>query len=120
MPTIKTEGYHVGEWLVSEADGTRSRDVATVTVAGGVGLPSGTVLGKVTATGKLIKYDNAASDGSQAAVGVLYNELPAVNGDYKATVFTRDCEVDGAVLNAGAGVDAAGKADLLALGVVVR
>ena len=55
-----------------------------------------------------------------AAVGVLYNELPAVNGDYKATVFTRDCEVDGAVLNGGSGVDAAGKADLLALGVVVR
>lgn len=120
MSILKTEGYHTLEFLLSEAEGNRSRDVHTVTIAGGVGLPSGTVLGKITATGKLIKYVDTASDGSQTAVGVLYNELPAVNGDYQATVFKRDAEVIGTVLNGGAGVDANGKADLLALGIIVR
>lgn len=120
MTTI-TQGIQPFEFLLSEAEGgMRSRDQATVTVAGGVALPSGTVLGKVTATGKLIKYDNAASDGSQQAVGVLGTPLAGVNGDYQALVFTRDCEVIGNRLNGGSGVDAPGKADLLAIGVIVR
>ena len=118
--TTFTQGYLTGEWLISEADGTRSRDVKTVTVAGGVALPSGTVLGKITATGKLIKYLDAASDGSQTAVGILLNDLPATNGDYQAVVFTRDVEAIGAILNGGSGVDANGTADLLALGIVLR
>lgn len=119
MPVI-TQGYQTGEYLVSEAPGSRSRDVFTVTVAGGVALPSGTVLGRITATGKLVKYNDAAVDGSQAAVGILYEACPATNGDYKRTVHNTDCEVIGAVLNGGAGVDANGKADLLALGIKVR
>lgn len=118
--TVLTQGIQTGEWLISEAEGKRSRGQKTVTIAGAVALPSGTVLGKVTASGKLIKYVDGASDGSQAAVAVLYNPLPGVNGDYQATVFERDAEVIGAMLNGGAGVDANGLADLLALGIVVR
>ena len=64
-------------------------------------------------------YD-AAADGSGVAAGVLYTALDGVNGDYKAVVFKRDCEVANAVLNGGAGVDAAGKAELTALGIIVR
>lgn len=118
--TTLTQGMQTGEFLLSEGNGMLSREQKTVTVAGAVALPSGTVLGKITATGKLIKYDNAASDGSQAAVGVLYNPLPGVNGDYPATVFVRDCEVIGNRLNGGVALDAPGIADLLALGVIVR
>lgn len=118
--TTLTQGYQTGEFLVSEAPGARSRDQVTVTVAGAVALPSGTVLGKITATGKYIKYVDGAADGSQAAAAILYNPLPGVNGDTKCTVFNTDCEVIGAVLNGGAGVDANGKADLLALGIKVR
>lgn len=118
--TTLTQGYNVGEWLLSEAEGQRSRDAATVTIAGAVALPSGTVLGKVTATSKLVKYNDAAVDGSQAAVAILLTPLPGVNGDYKATVFNTDAEVIGAMLNGGTGVDANGKADLLALGIKVR
>lgn len=117
---VITQGVQVGEWLLSEADGQRSRSKATVTVAGSVALPSGTVLGKVTATGKLVKYSNAAVDGSQAAVGVLYNSLPGVNGDYQAAIIDVDAEVFAAKLNGGAGLDAPGIADLLALGIKVR
>lgn len=119
MPVL-TQGYLTGEFVVSEAKGNRSRDVETVTVAGSVALPSGTVVGKITATGKYIKYIDAAGDGSGVAAGVLYTALDGVNGDYKAVVFKRDCEVANAVLNGGAGVDAAGKAELIAQGIIVR
>lgn len=118
--TVLTQGIQQGEWLLSEAEGRFSRDTFTVTVAGGVALPSGTVLGKITATGKLVKYSDSASDGSQAAVGVLWNPLPGVNGDYKATVFVRATEVTGAMLNGGVALDANGVADLKAIGIIVR
>lgn len=120
MSVVLTQGVQTGEFILSEADGQRSRENAVVTVAGLVALPSGTVLGKVTATGKFIKYDNAAVDGSQAAAAVLIGECPAVNGDHVRAVINTDAEVIGAMLNGGAGVDAPGKADLLALGIKVR
>jgi hypothetical protein len=119
MP-ILTQGIQTGEFLLSEATGERSREQVTVTVAGAVALPSGTVLGKITATGKYIKYLDGASDGSQTAAAVLLNACPGVNGDYKCAVFVRDCEVVGAMLNGGANVDAPGKVDLTAIGVIVR
>lgn len=120
MPVI-TQGYQTGEYVFSEdGPGKRSRDQVTVTVAGAVALPSGTVLGKITASGKYVKYLDSASDGSQAAAAILYNPLAGVNGDYKATVHNADCEVIGAALNGGLGVDANGKADLLLLGIKVR
>lgn len=120
MPVL-TQGYQTGEFLVSEAPGERSRDVVTVTVAGAVALPSGTVLGKITATGKFVKYDEAGTDdGRRVAAAVLLTACPGTNGDYKCAVLNTDAEVIGAVLNGGAGVDANGKADLLALGIKVR
>lgn len=45
MTTI-TEGQHAGEFLVSEAEGSRSRDA--ITVASGQNLSAGAVLGKIT------------------------------------------------------------------------
>lgn len=119
--TVLTQGIQPYEFLLSEANGMRSRGQATVTVAGGVSLPSGTVLGRITASGKLIKYLDGASDGSQAAVAVLGTPLVGVaNGDYRAQVFERDCEVANLYLNGGSGVDANGTADLKALGILVR
>ena len=118
--TVLTQGIEAMEFLLSEADGMRARDQFTVTIAGAVALPSGTVLGKITATGKLIKYLDGAADGSQTAVGVLGTPLAGVNGDYKALVFTRDCEVIGSRLNGGVALDANGQADLKALGIIIR
>jgi hypothetical protein len=119
--TTLTEGIHQGEHMISEANGMRSRDQVTVLIAGAVAYRSGTVLGKVTASGKYVKYDNAASDGSQTATGVLLTPLlDGVNGDYKAVMHARDCEVIGAKLNNGVALDAPGLVDLAALGIVVR
>lgn len=117
MPTY-TEGKHTLEFLLSEASGYRSRDEVTVTVTGGVAMPSGTVLGKITATGKYVRYNNVASDGSEVAAAVLVNPLPGTNGDYtKRAVIARDAEVMSAMLT---GRDTAGDADLKALGIIVR
>jgi hypothetical protein len=39
-------------------------------------IPSGTVLGKKTAGGKFGPYLDAASDGTQTAVGITFNPIP--------------------------------------------
>lgn len=104
------------EFLLSEASGERSRDAVTL-AANAAAIQAGTVLGKVTATGFMIPYNNAAVDGSQQAVGVLRNYVPISTSATKQTALVRDCEVDSFFLT---GADAAGIADLAALGVIVR
>lgn len=112
-------GYH----LLSEGAGTYSRE--TVTIASGEGvLPAGAVLGKITSGGKYAWYDNAASDGTQAAAAVLFAEVDATSADVQAVVHVRHAEVWADRLAFIAGADStaitAGKADLLALGIVSR
>lgn len=84
-------------WLAS-ADGTQATKTITLDMAlftaathfpnGHV--PSGTPLGKKTATGLYGPYDNAASDGREVAAGFLYglakvgNGLPGVTSSGKA------------------------------------
>ncbi len=114
--TTFTEGRHTGEYLVSEADGSLSREEVTVTQAG-TALVSGTVMGKVTASGKYKPYANGASDGTEVAAGVLYSSCVAATGDRKAVVHVRNCEVIGAALT---GSDAPAVADLKLLNVIVR
>lgn len=113
-----TQGIKTLEFLLSEATGQRSRDQVTVTVAGAVALPSGTVLGKITATGKYVKYDEAGTDdGRRVALAVLMNACPGVNGDYKRAVIARDAEVIQSMLT---GIDANGIVDLLTPNIIVR
>jgi hypothetical protein len=114
--TILTEGKHTGEHLVSESNGTRSREEVTVLQAA-TPIVSGTLMGKVTASGKYKAYSNGASDGTEVAAGVLYTSLPAGTDEVKAVLHVRDCEVAGINLT---GADTPGVADLKALGVIVR
>lgn len=112
--TVLTETIHQGEWLVSEANGKRSRSTVVVTVSGATKWLSGTVLGRVTATGKYVKYDEAGTDdGRRVAAAILWNELDPVAGDIRAVIFDADAEVIEAKLT---GIDANGKADLAAKG----
>lgn len=115
--TVLTETIHQGEFLLSEGNSFISREPVTVTVSGTTKWLSGTLLGKITATGKYIKYLNGASDGSQAVAGILWNELDPVAGDIKATIIARNAEVIGAKLT---GSDAPGLVDMAALGIIVR
>jgi len=92
-----------GNYLVSEANGTRSREV--VTIAEGVNRQSGTVLGKVTATGKYVPVDptngtgqGETPDGSQVAVAVLFAEVDATLADKPGVITARDAEIEAAAL----------------------
>jgi hypothetical protein len=110
------EGKHTAEFLLSEGNGSISREVG-VLAATTTGLEAGTVLGKVTATGHLVPYLNSASDGSQTAVSILYANAPIATGTQEATVIARTAEVTGAELT---GIDAAAVIELEARGIVVR
>lgn len=102
-------------FVLNEASGQRSRDNVTVTAAG-VDIKSGTVLGRL-ANGKYVPYNNAGSGGAEIAVAILYQHIDAFTGDVKAVAFTADCEVNRKELT---GLDAAGEADLRAVGIKVR
>lgn len=109
------ETKHTGEFLMWEA-GTISREVVTLAAAAAA-LEAGTVLGKITASGKYVAYNNGASDGSEVAAAILYADAPDLAVDQKVTVVARLAEVNGAVLT---GIDTPGKADLAALNIIVR
>lgn len=74
MPVI-TEGLNLGDLLKYEAPNLYSRD--QITVGAGQNLPIGTVVGLVTATGKIKQIDPSATDGSQYAAGVLMQAVDA-------------------------------------------
>ncbi len=114
--TTLNSNPRIAEFVLTEASGQRSRENIVV-VQTGAAILSGTVLGKVTASGKYKPYANGASDGTEVAAGVLYNYLPAKTGDSDAVGFMRDCEVMRAAMT---GLDTAGETDLVAEGVIVR
>lgn len=114
--TIISSTPRLAEFVLSEASGQRSRENVVVTQTGAV-IKSGTVISKLTATGKYVVYDNVGTDGSEVATGVLYNHLAAATGDIKAVAFVRDCEVNRGALT---GLDTTGETDLEARGVLVR
>lgn len=120
--TTLTETGHAGGFILSEANGSRSRDV--ITVVSGQNLKAGAVLGRITASGKYKAYDNAAADGSQAAAGVLYDDVDASAADAKGVAILRDAEVNGGELVYAVGQDQTSKdasvVDFAALGILVR
>jgi len=117
-----TEGAHPGEFILSEANGNRSRENRTL--VSGQNLGAGAVLGKISSGGKFTGYDNTAGDGSQAAAGILYASVDASDGDMDCVVIIRDAEVIGDALDFDAGQSGADQTaatvDLLALGIIVR
>ena len=118
--TTLTQGLNNLEFMISDA-GTRSYSQATLTISGAASLPSGTVLGKIDATGKFIAHDNALGDtlGGKASAVLCYAS-PATNGDHQVTVVDADAEVWGAKLNNGVALHATVKPDLLTVGIKVR
>lgn len=124
MPILSEDLARTGHYLVSEANGFRSRDKITVASGAGV-LKAGRVLGKITVGGKYTSYTPGATDGSQNAVAILFEGCDATSADVKRVATARDSEVQAAVLNWGAAVttDAhktTALAALAALGIISR
>lgn len=115
MATL-SEGNHNGAFLLSEGNGYYSREKVTLKATASV-IKSGTVMGKVTATGHYAPYADANSDGTQTAVGVLYHDAPINTGTQAGVLIVRQAEVASARLT---GLDSNGTADLLAAGIIVR
>lgn len=68
--------------------------------------------------GEWVPYDESGTnDGRRAASGVLYGSVDATSRDVQAVAIVRGAEVAASLLS---GLDSAGRADLAALGVLVR
>lgn len=117
------EGVYAGEFLISEGNGAISRD--SIVVASGAGaLEAGSVLGKVTASGKYVAYDSAATNGSEVAAAVLFSKVDATSADADGVAITRSAEVKNDLLVYDAGQNTAAKtaavADFKAVGIIAR
>ena len=95
MAASHTENPRDLAFLLSEANGYQSREVLTIASGAGV-LKAGTVLGKITASGKYIASPNTAvvgKEGAETAVAVLGYEVDATSADVQAVCITNDAEV---------------------------
>ncbi|MBD9390136.1 head decoration protein [Agrobacterium sp. AGB01] len=110
-------------YLVSEANGFRSREVGVIASGSGRVAP-GAVLGRITASKKLVPLAPGASDGSQTAAAILFEGCDATSADVRRTITARDAEVQAAVLVWAVGVTdnqkTAALAQLAALGIAAR
>ena len=124
MQTLTDDNIQTGDYVLSEAAGTRSRDNVKIASGSGVVKP-GRVLGKVAATGKFKPHDPAAADGSEVPAGINYAEVDATAADVVTPAHVRDCEVKAGCLGYAAATDtapekAAVHAALAQLGIIVR
>ena len=126
MATL-TKGQANASFIVSESEGYRSRDTVTVTVPANTTYAAGTIISKITATGKLVQHAAGAVDGSEDEAGILYETLANTAGsavDIEVVSFARDAEVNGSELTYEVGADAAqitaSNLALKALGIIVR
>ena len=79
-----------------------------VTIVSGAGvLDVGTVLGKITASGKFTAYSNAASNGSEVALGILTEKVDATSRDVETSAYVMGVFVEANLT----GLDSAAKTD---------
>lgn len=125
----KTEQLpHDEGFIISEAPGTLSREEVTV-LAGTSVLHPGTVMGE-RADGKWAQLDPAATEGNEAAKGILCAQVDPTDGDggvgadTKGAVVERLAEVRDADLIWPAGISSANQdtaeAELLARNIKIR
>lgn len=86
--TMKTEGTYTPDSLI--AGNAHLLIGRKVTIPAGAGfLPRGTVLGKITASGKYTKSASGASDGSQTPDLILAEDVDATSEDVDANAYAR-------------------------------
>ena len=100
-----------------------SRDEGVLATGSGI-LRPGVVLGRITASSKLVPLAPAASDGSQNAAAVLLENVDATSADQRVVILARHAEVVLQALEWPAGTNATQQAAALAAleakGVVAR
>ncbi len=121
--TLISRTSRAGGFMVSEANGLRSRQQITM-VSGQASLLAGSVLGRITASGKYCQYNPANSDGSEAVAAVLWDDCDATLADTQCVGVVRDAEVNQGELlwftGASGGQITAGIAGLTAIEIIAR
>lgn len=82
--TIKTEGVYPGEFLLSEANGTRSREEVVIAASSGI-LKAGTLIALITAANALTPTAAAGNTGN-GTVGSVAVTSAAISGPYILTI----------------------------------
>jgi hypothetical protein len=127
--SLDTQSTVIGDWLKGEIEIPQlySRDAITL-LAGSGDLVTGTVLGKITASGKYVPLDPdvSPSDGSEVAAGILLldRDVDASSDDTGAVAIVRNATVADSGLTWPTGISAGNKttaiAQLAALGIIER
>ena len=115
MATVFNEGLHTGEFIVCAEEGLAFTEVTIA--ANSPAMVPGTVVGKITSSGKWIPHAANATDGSQTNVGILYRAVPQLTVDQRAVVVTELAEVVRSLLT---GLTPAAEASLAAMHVKFR
>lgn len=114
--------FYDGEAVAWEPNRDYSRDNGTVATAAGI-VPTCTVVGIITSSGKYVPIAPGASDGSQTTAGVLVNRIDASAGDVtNAVIWKRQVVLNQSRLNyngASGGQITTINAALLAMGIKV-
>lgn len=82
--SIKTEGVHAGEFLLSEANGARSRENIVI-VTGAGKLAAGTLLAMITAANAMVPTAAGGNTGN-GTIGSIAISSEAVSGAYLLTI----------------------------------
>lgn len=123
--TNLTEGRHAAEFIVSEANGHRSR--STATVASGEVLVAGQAV--QLSGGKLVAADGVLDSAGAvvtAVAGIMFDGVDATAGDVEDAVYiSRDAEVNQNEVTyptetTAGGEQAAVNASLAELGIIAR
>lgn len=118
------ENNRTGDFLLSEGNGSYSRE--NDILAAGNKLPAGTMLGRLTATKKLVPLNPGADpvDGSEKVAGILWESVDATDADVAVVIISRAAEVKAEALEWPAAIDPTDKTTAIAqlneLGIVLR
>ena len=120
--TVFTEPNNLGDFLVWEEERHYSRD--EVVILSGQTLALGEVVGKVTASGKYVAFNQDGLDGSQNAVGITIAAYDATSGDVAGVIIARDAIITTSNLVWPSDIEAAeittALEQLAALGIITR
>ena len=114
----------LGDILKYELNPNYTRE--TITLLAGIAYPVGSVLGRVTASGKFTLASDGGVDGAEIAAAVLLYSVDAMLADTPGVVIARGpAIISRSNLNYDASVDDAAKtatkiAELAALGIIAR
>lgn len=81
---IKTEGVYTGEFLLSEANGSRSREEVVIAAGSGI-LKAGTLIALITAANALTPVADAGNTGN-GTIGSVTVTSAAISGAYLLTI----------------------------------